>query len=888
MTHKKASSSPTVVGGGSIEQKRWIPGQRPPRMTFKLLFLLSALCCLLCPKLEAADITWTDQAPTSLWPKQVGWLVIPYDPVSQQTFIHIGPPSGSQGIYSTDFYFYKAGNNTFTHIGGTGSAADGCPADTPTLPGDRHPEHILTDTKRNFIWLFGGVNVFCGIGSVTTNGTAVTWAASTPPLVSAPFTTDGTLLNQTITINGAPYTIASVQDGQHLTLTTSAGVQSSPVIYSLSTGSGTNPRRDMYYLTLKADPTQDVWTEVFPAHIPDAYNYSGVQYDPDDDVIFLYGGTSGGFGSNWVYCSTLQGTPGVLTAKQSAAGCASPDDWTQVIPVGGIQPLGVYHNGMLYDTQTKKMILYGGTSGALTTAYGQTWAYDVPTHTWTQKCAAGCTAPPDFKNSVLTAGSSVPKPSWAYSTSTHKIYLHQDGNYSDTQPSDWVYDPSADTWTPLISAGVGPSLDSFMAYDAGTDRLITMGQTSANLLDMWQSSLSATCSVAPSLLPAGSVGTAYSQILTAANCGSGPFNWTITSGSLPPGLSGCNGVSGPSCTITGTPTTTSGSPFSFTVQATDGGSNTTTQSYSLTVNPPVTVPVITLQPVNASANPNTSTNFSVTASGTGLSYQWQLQPAGASSFSPIAGATGSSYATPILALSDNGNQYKVIVTNSAGSTPSNAATLTVTANAIAPSIIQQPQDQPKSVGDNATFTIVVNGSLPITYQWQYQYLGNWITVGPNSASYTLTNVQLSQSGLQYRCVVTNGAGSITSAIATLTVNTGSGGGPNPPTNPTPVTYQAPDLSQVKVYPNPWRKDKHASHPSITFANLPIGTTVKLFTVSGHKVKAIGETGGQVSWDLTNDSGDKVASGIYVYLITIGDTGYGGSAQKLKGKVAVIK
>jgi len=239
-------------------------------------------------------------------------------------------------------------------------------------------------------------------------------------------------------------------------------------------------------------------------------------------------------------------------------------------------------------------------------------------------------------------------------------------------------------------------------------------------------------------------------------------------------------------------------------------------------------------------------------------------------------------------LSDNGNQYKVIVNNSAGSTPSNAATLTVTGNAIAPSIIQQPQDQPKKVGDNATFTIIVNGSLPITYQWQYQYLGSWITVGPNSASYTLANVQLSESGLQYRCVVTNGSGSITSAIATLTVNTSTGGGSNPPSNPTPVTYQVPDLSQVRVYPNPWRIDKHASHPTITFANLPVGAAVKLFTTSGHEVKALSEVNGLATWDLKNSSGDKVASGIYVYLITVGDTGYGGSAQKLKGKVAVIK
>jgi hypothetical protein len=105
--------------------------------------------------------------------------------------------------------------------------------------------------------------------------------------------------------------------------------------------------------------------------------------------------------------------------------------------------------------------------------------------------------------------------------------------------------------------------------------------------------------------------------------------------------------------------------------------------------------------------------------------------------------------------------------------------------------------------------------------------------------------------------------------------------------PKTISLVVSDLSQVKVYPNPWRKDKHATQ-NVTFANLPIGSTVKLFTVSGHQVKSFTESGGKAIWDLTNDSGDKVASGIYVYLITVGDTGYGGNGQKLKGKVAVIR
>ena len=75
---------------------------------------------------------------------------------------------------------------------------------------------------------------------------------------------------------------------------------------------------------------------------------------------------------------------------------------------------------------------------------------------------------------------------------------------------------------------------------------------------------------------------------------------------------------------------------------------------------------------------------------------------------------------------------------------------------------------------------------------------------------------------------------------------------------------------------------HAQSLNPGVVNLPVNTTVKIFTVSGHQVKTLTTGGGSVAWDLSNESGDKAASGIYIYLITTGD------GQKRKGKVAVIK
>ena len=82
--------------------------------------------------------------------------------------------------------------------------------------------------------------------------------------------------------------------------------------------------------------------------------------------------------------------------------------------------------------------------------------------------------------------------------------------------------------------------------------------------------------------------------------------------------------------------------------------------------------------------------------------------------------------------------------------------------------------------------------------------------------------------------------------------------------------------------NPWRSDRHAG-TSVTFDGLPLGSTVKLFTVSGRHVKTLTPAVTSATWDLANDKGDKVASGIYVYLITVGNSG-----DKARGKVVVIK
>jgi glucose/arabinose dehydrogenase len=86
----------------------------------------------------------------------------------------------------------------------------------------------------------------------------------------------------------------------------------------------------------------------------------------------------------------------------------------------------------------------------------------------------------------------------------------------------------------------------------------------------------------------------------------------------------------------------------------------------------------------------------------------------------------------------------------------------------APSIASQPSSVTVPVGASATFGVSANGSSPLAYQWQRN--GANIS-GATSPNYTLSNAQASDSGAQFRAVVSNSFGSATSNAATLTVTT---------------------------------------------------------------------------------------------------------------------
>ena len=122
-----------------------------------------------------------------------------------------------------------------------------------------------------------------------------------------------------------------------------------------------------------------------------------------------------------------------------------------------------------------------------------------------------------------------------------------------------------------------------------------------------------------------------------------------------------------------------------------------------------------------------------------------------------------------------GNTYNFIVTayNHSGDEgpPSNEVSAVIPAGSgTPPSITTQPTNITVTAPNPATFTVAATGDPPLSYQWQR----NGTSIGgATSASYTLNPTSAQDQGATFAVVVSNPAGTVTSAAATLTVSTGA-------------------------------------------------------------------------------------------------------------------
>ncbi len=295
------------------------------------------------------------------------------------------------------------------------------------------------------------------------------------------------------------------------------------------------------------------------------------------------------------------------------------------------------------------------------------------------------------------------------------------------------------------------TLNNVQSANAGTYTVV-VSNTAGSV-----TSVAATLTVNQAVTPPAITGQPLSQtvavgamvMFTVTATGSAPtYQWLKNGTGIP-------GATGATLTLNAVQLSDAGS---YTVVVSNSGGAAISSAATLTVNPAIIAPAITTQPASQTVLPGASVTFSVVATGTAPSYQWQKNGAA------INGATSPSLTINNAQVADAAT-YTVVVSNTAGAVTSAPATLAVSSTTVAPTITSGPQSQTVTAGANVTFSVVANGSSP-NFQWQKNGVG---ITGATSATLTLNNVQAADAAA-YTVTVSNTAGSVTSAAASLTVN----------------------------------------------------------------------------------------------------------------------
>jgi streptogramin lyase len=287
----------------------------------------------------------------------------------------------------------------------------------------------------------------------------------------------------------------------------------------------------------------------------------------------------------------------------------------------------------------------------------------------------------------------------------------------------------------------------------------------------------------------------------------------------------------------------------------------TSSAVHLTVTAAVVAPAIVAQPTSQTVNAPSAVTFSVTATGTSLSYRWQISGDGGASWADLVAPDAPSYQLAMTMTTQSGAQFRVVVGNSAGSVTSNAAMLTVDPTPVAPAFTTQPVAQTIVAGASVVFSATANGTPTPQIQWRANgtnlvdgsavstTCGSLVT-GAGSPSLLLFPVVLGCDGLVFDAVATNGvAPPAQSTPALLTVIAA----PAPPiitAQPMDVTVSGAGPWDVSFFvggngaPTPTAQWQTSTDGGVTWTNIvgatssSYATTIASAASSGRKFRAI--------------------------------------------------
>lgn len=195
-----------------------------------------------------------------------------------------------------------------------------------------------------------------------------------------------------------------------------------------------------------------------------------------------------------------------------------------------------------------------------------------------------------------------------------------------------------------------------------------------------------------------------------------------------------------------------------------------------------TAPVITTQPLSQMLSVGEKATFTVEATGTDLTYQWQYKPSLPNSAwtnltkSDGTGFDTNTFTTAVLTGTQDHYQYRCLVRSKnyyygdENAKESDSATLQVTSKGYVDiqyineeyEIVEQPASQSVYTGTTVKFRVDTTGSTNLTYRWLYKAPGtntSWTEVpdsmgnGAKTAELTISPVKEEYENYQFRCSV---------------------------------------------------------------------------------------------------------------------------------------
>lgn len=254
--------------------------------------------------------------------------------------------------------------------------------------------------------------------------------------------------------------------------------------------------------------------------------------------------------------------------------------------------------------------------------------------------------------------------------------------------------------------------------------------------------------------------------------------------------------------VTNVQTTNAGT---YKVVITGGCGDTVTNCASLVLNQPVSITTDLMSLTNC---PDTEAKFVVTATGSGLTYQWYKDG------EQIPGDSSNSLTLGSVSASDAG-AYAVIVTDACGGMASNSAVLVVNQNVT----VAPLANVTNNVGAIVTFSAIASGTGPFGYQW---YLG--AVPLSNQTNSTLTVTLEPGTAGAYSVSVTGACGNGASTGAILAIN-----------QPPVANIIYPTNGQVFVAPATFNVTATASDPD------GVVTNVEFFESTNGEMVLIGGT-----------------------------------------------